>query len=201
MNTGPIAGVAAATRILPAPHRHGEASTMPDPRPTRPPASGSALPLVGWREWVGLPQLEVPQIKAKLDTGARTSSLHAFDLERFERKGRPWVRFNVHAKQRSAKPEIACEAEVLEERRVRSSSGHASLRPVILTPLTIGTLTWPIEITLASRDEMGFRMLLGRQALRGRCLLDPGRSYLIGKRPRKRKRKSVPRSPKGRNPS
>ena len=149
------------------------------------------LPTIGWREWVALPELGVKRIKAKIDTGARTSALHAFALERFERDGAPWVRFEIHPKQRAQTPSIDCEAPILEERKVRSSSGHRSLRPVIRTTLSILGEQHPIEITLASRDAMGFRMLLGREALRGRFQIDPGRSYVGGRPPRKKTRKKT----------
>ncbi|MEX0585567.1 MAG: RimK/LysX family protein, partial [Pirellulales bacterium] len=137
--------------------------------------------MVGWREWVGLPQLGVPAIKAKIDTGARSSSLHAFSVETFRRRGALWVRFQIHPRQRSIAKSIRAEARVLEHRSVRSSSGHLTQRPVIVTPIELLGQTWLIELTLANRDELGFRMLLGREALRQRLLVDPGRSYLAGK--------------------
>jgi hypothetical protein len=132
---------------------------------------------------VGLPGLGVEAIKAKLDTGARTSSLHAFGLERFTRDGASMVRFEVHPAQRSAKGALRVEAPILEERSVRSSSGQEELRPVILTEVALSGRAWPIELTLARRDAMGFRMLLGRQALRRRAVVDPGRSFLAGGAP------------------
>jgi hypothetical protein len=112
---------------------------------------------IGWREWVALPDLGVGRVKAKIDTGARSSALHAFAVERVRRRGKDLVRF------------------------ARSSNGVHAVRPVILTRLELLGDAWPIELTLASRDEMGFRMLLGRQAMRGRFLIDPGRSYMAGK--------------------
>lgn len=146
------------------------------------------LPTIGWREWVGLPDLGIPAIKAKVDSGARSSSLHAFDLEEVERDGCAWVRFTVHPVQRSEKKTIHVEAQILEYRSVRSSSGKASRRPVIITNLELLGSSWPVELTLANRDAMGFRMLLGREAFRGRYLIDAGNSY-YGGRPRKRKKK------------
>lgn len=137
---------------------------------------------LGWREWAALPGLGIEAIKAKLDTGARTSSLHAFDMEHFERDGVPMVRFEVHPEQRSRKERVLVEAEVLEERWVRNSGGVRELRPVIETEVRIGAETWPIELTLTRRDEMGFRMLLGRQAIRRRAVVDPGSSYRAGRR-------------------
>lgn len=142
---------------------------------------------IGWREWVALPDLGVTRIKAKIDTGARSSALHAFDLERFRRRGNHMVRFAIHTLQRSSKRVIIAEAEMMDERIVRSSNGVHALRPVILTRVELLGESWPIELTLASRDEMGFRMLLGRQAVRGRFLIDPGRSYLAGRPPKKPK--------------
>ena len=148
---------------------------------------GPALPVIGWREWVGLPDFGIRHIKVKVDTGARSSSLHAFDLQEFERDGEKWVRFQVHPVQRKKDRTVTVEAKVLEYRSVRSSSGKASMRPVIVTNVTLLGITWPVELTLASRDEMGFRMLLGRTAFRRRFLVDAGRSYCGGK-PKRRKK-------------
>ena len=136
---------------------------------------------MGWREWLVLPDLAIPSIKVKVDTGARTSALHAFDLRRFERDGEPWVRFSVHPLQRDAMTVYHAEAPMLEERWVRSSSGKQTRRPVILTTMVLGEFAWRAELTLVRRDMMGFRMLLGRQALRRRFLVDPGVSYRFGK--------------------
>ena len=143
------------------------------------PSSTSDLSTIGWREWVVLPELGIDRIKVKVDTGARSSSLHAHDLEPFQRRGRDWVRFVVHPQQRSRAGEVQVEAQVLEYRSVRSSNGKASLRPVIITPITLLGQTWPVELTLASRDEMGFRMLLGREAMAGRVLVDPSRTFIL----------------------
>jgi hypothetical protein len=137
--------------------------------------------VVGWREWVALPKLGIAAIKPKIDTGARSSSLHAFNVETFERGGATWVRFDVHPLQRDDKTIVRAEARVLEFRHIRSSSGHQSLRPVIRTDLALGGRRWAVELTLAARDEMGFRMLLGREAMRGRFVVDPARSFLVGK--------------------
>ncbi|GAA4439548.1 ATP-dependent zinc protease [Bremerella cremea] len=138
------------------------------------------LPIIGWREWVQLPQLGIAKIKAKIDTGARSSSLHAFDLKYEQRDGQDWVRFKVHPRQRSSSGPIVAEAAVLEFRKVRSSNGQVTKRPVILTNVDILGGIWQIEITLANRDAMGFRMLLGREAIRGRLLVDSGASFLSG---------------------
>jgi hypothetical protein len=140
--------------------------------------------VIGWREWLALPDLGVPQIKAKVDTGARTSALHAFDLERFRRRGRDMLRFTVHPYQRTIEQMIRCEALLIDERVIRNSGGGEEHRPVIETRAAIGEHCWTIELTLTRRDVMGFRMLLGRQAVRGRTLVNPGRSYLVGKKKR-----------------
>lgn len=146
-----------------------------------------ALPVIGWREWVALPDFGIKHIKVKVDTGARSSSLHAFDLRKFERDGEEWVRFQVHPVQRKKIRTVEVEAQVLEHRSVRSSSGKASMRPVIVTQVRLLGITWPVELTLASRDEMGFRMLLGREAFRRRFLVDAGKSFRAGKPKRKKK--------------
>jgi hypothetical protein len=134
-------------------------------------------PVIGWREWVRLPQLLEPPIKAKIDSGARTSSIHSFGTRRFSERGAPWVEFLLHPVQRQARPEFAAVAPVKDERWVRSSNGEAEKRIVIDTVARLGATDWTIELTLASRDVMGFRMLLGREAIRRRFLIDPGRSF------------------------
>jgi hypothetical protein len=136
---------------------------------------------VGWREWVALPEWRVGAIKAKIDTGARTSALHAFDIEFDERDGVTMARFAIHPWQDSSRDQVMVEAPLLERRRVRSSSGAAKVRPVVVTTVELAGLKVPIEVTLTRRDEMGFRMLIGRQALRRRFVVDPARSYLGGK--------------------
>jgi hypothetical protein len=150
--------------------------------------------IVGWREWIALPELGIAAIKPKIDTGARSSSLHAFNIETFQRDGADWVRFEIHPFQRDTDTTVAAEAKVLELRHVRSSSGHSTLRPVILTTVELAGQRWSVELTLAARDEMGFRMLLGREAVRGRFVVDPGRSYLVSKSPAsKSSKKKTPR--------
>lgn len=139
---------------------------------------------VGWREWVALPEWGVPAIKAKIDTGARTSALHAFDIEGISRDGGRWVRFAIHPWQGSPADMVTVEAPLVERRQVRTSSGAARVRPVVHTVVELAGVAVPIEVTLTRRDEMGFRMLIGRQALRRRFLVDPARSYLGGRPPR-----------------
>ena len=151
------------------------------------PGDAADRPIIGWREWVALPNLGIEWVKAKVDTGARSSSLHAFDLEFRRERGREWVTFSVHPLQRSTRETIRTEAEVIEFRRVTSSSGQSTNRPVIVTEVQLCGESWPIELTLANRDEMGFRMLLGRQSFRGQFLVDSGRSY-YGERPPPRRR-------------
>ncbi len=135
-------------------------------------------PVIGWREWLALPALGISPIKAKVDTGARSSALHAFDVEIFQQGGKEMVRFKVHPLQRDAASTVECVAELFDRRTVRSSAGHASMRPVILAEIELGGEHWTIELTLTRRDSMGFRMLLGRQAIRRRFRVEPGRSYL-----------------------
>ena len=137
--------------------------------------------MIGWREWVGLPEFGIEAIKVKVDTGARSSSLHASNLREFERDGEKWVRFKVHPIQRKRDVTVEIEARIIEYRSVRSSSGKTTIRPVVSTQLKLLGITWQVELTLASRDKMGFRMLLGREAFRGRFLVDAGNSYFGGK--------------------
>lgn len=151
----------------------------------------SKMEIIGWREWVHLPDLGVQWIKAKIDTGARTSSLHAFDLEISKRGRYDYASFTIHPQQRSTGLSLQCRTKIFEYRQVKSSSGHTSLRPVILTTVQLLGLTWPIEITLANRDEMGFRLLLGREAYKNKFLIDPGKSFYSAKKPSSKKKKST----------
>jgi hypothetical protein len=136
---------------------------------------------LGWREWIALPEFDIPHMKVKVDTGAATSSMHAFNLRAFERDGESWVRFEIHPWQRSRLDAVKVETLVVDERKVRPSTGRAQLRPVIVTDVTLGGVTMPLEFTLTRRDAMGFRALIGRQALRRVFVVDPSRSYLGGK--------------------
>jgi hypothetical protein len=133
--------------------------------------------IIGWREWVGLPALGIDRIKAKVDTGARTAALHAWRIERFEREGDAWIRFEVHPVQRDNRDRLSCEARLAGEKIVRNSGGQLENRYVIVTDVTLGDCTWPIEVTLTNRDQMGFRLLLGRASVRGRFVIDPSTSY------------------------
>lgn len=148
-----------------------------------------SLPIVGWREWIGLPQWGVDAIKAKVDTGATTSSLHAFEIERFRKRGHDFVRFQIHPLQRKTRPTLKAEARLVDFRTIRSSSGHETARPVIETEIVLLDQQWTILLTLANRDQMGFRMLLGREAIKGRFLVDAGTSYRDSSRVPARRRK------------
>ena len=164
------------------------------------------LPIIGWREWLSLPDLQVERIKAKIDTGARSSALHAFDISIVEQpiveqpidsqanpsaelssesKVVKIVHFKIHPQQRRSTEVIEAQAPLSDIRTIRSSNGQTQTRPVIQTTICLGDHRWPIELTLTNRDVMGFRMLLGRQAIRRQFLIDSGHSYLQSRRPRK----------------
>ncbi|WDQ18663.1 ATP-dependent zinc protease family protein [Rhodopirellula sp. P2] len=144
------------------------------------------LVVIGWREWVGLPELKVRHVKAKIDTGARSSSLHAFDVDTYFDQDVERVRFSIHPVQQRDDLHIEADVPILERRHIRSSNGNVSERIVIRTPLEILRRRVMVDLTLANRDSMGFRMLVGREAIRNRFLVDCGASFLAGRRKRKR---------------
>ena len=136
---------------------------------------------IGWKEWLSLPALGIRAIKAKIDTGAKTSALHAFRIEPFTKDGDEFVRFWLHPAQKRTDIEVVCESPVVEQRSVRDSGGHMEQRYVISTTAQIGEYCWPIEITLTSREDMQFRMLMGRSAIvDGNYIVDPAKAYLTG---------------------
>ncbi len=136
---------------------------------------------VGWREWVFFPDLGLPNIKAKIDTGARTSCLHAFSVEPFNRQDEEWVRFGIHPHQNDRDYEVFCEARVKDQRIVTDSGGHKEKRYVITTDVSLDGQRWPIEVTLTNRDGMKFRFLLGRTAMEDKIIVNPGASFVLGK--------------------
>lgn len=137
--------------------------------------------MVGWREWIALPGLGIAAVKAKIDTGARTSALHTFSLETFRDKGVKTARFGVHPYQGTTEHVVWCQAPIADERNVRDSGGHREWRYVIVTDLALGEQRWPVELTLTARDTMLFRMLIGRTAMTSICV-DPSASFLAGSR-------------------
>jgi len=143
------------------------------------------LPIIGWREWVAIPDLGIERIKAKVDSGARSSSLHASGIEEFEKDGELYVRFRVHPKQKKPEYSRAAQAKVIDVREVKNSSGSSTMRTVISANIRVLNQVVAVELTLADRSEMGFRMLLGREAFRGRFIVDAGNSFYGGKPKRK----------------
>lgn len=135
--------------------------------------------IIGWREWVALPDIGIPEIKAKIDTGARTSALHAVDQEVFERDGRSWVRFRVPASNKHR--DIPVEALLIDERDIKNTSGIPERRRIIRTTLLLGRHHWRIDVSLANRERMEFDIILGRTAIRSRgVLVHPGKSFVAG---------------------
>ena len=137
--------------------------------------------LIGWKEWCSLPTLDIPAIKAKIDTGAKTSALHAYRIEPFSHNHQPWVRFYLHPIQRNSKISLTCMAPIVDQRFVSSSTGHRELRYVVESKIKIGRKIWTIELTLTNRDKMRFRMLLGRDALKGNAIIDPLTNHKTGR--------------------
>lgn len=135
-------------------------------------------PLIGWREWVSLPELQIPLIKAKVDTGARTSALHAFALKTFELEGKQKISFDIHPFQHNTEVIVTCTADIIDKRCVTDSGGHQEERYVIATDMVIGENCYKIEVTLTERENMLFRMLLGRSALSRRFIVNPARSFI-----------------------
>lgn len=137
--------------------------------------------LIGWREWAAFPDLHIRSIKAKIDTGARTSALHAFQVDTYQEDGKTKVRFALHPRQKSTKKIITCISDLIDTRWVTDSGGHREQRHVILTNLMLGNKCWPIEVTLTCREDMRFRLLLGRSALSDHYHVNSAASYLLGK--------------------
>ncbi len=136
--------------------------------------------LLGWQEWCALPTLQIPAIKAKMDTGAKTAALHASDIEPFQKKGKSLVRFTIHPLTSMQSIQQRCTALVVDKRSITNSGGHKEIRYIIHTTIRLGTLLWEIDISLTNRDPMAFRMLLGRDALKGHSIVDPGRILCQG---------------------
>ncbi len=138
-------------------------------------------PIIGWREWAGLPDFGVEEINAKIDTGAKSSAIHAYRIKEIEIDGEPHAEFFLHPVQRRKKPEIYCRAPIVDKRLIRSSNGQEEERFVIEANLRLGDRLWKADLTLTNRDAMGFRLLIGRDALRKRFMIDPGASYMLGR--------------------
>jgi hypothetical protein len=136
--------------------------------------------IIGWKEWVALPDLGIPPLEAKSDTGAKTSALHAFELEVIEKPEGLFVRFGLHPDRHDTRQAVYCTVPLIDRRMVSDSGGHQELRYVIRSRIWLGTQLWPVELTLTNRENMAYRMLLGREAMRGRLMVDPAKAYLLG---------------------
>lgn len=140
--------------------------------------AGPDRTIIGKEEWLALPDLNLPAIKARIDSGAKTSSLHAFNIRPYEKDGKEWVHFDIHPMQNNRSITKSCTAQVLDQRTVKNTGGQSETRPVIRTMMRLGDVSLPIEVTLTNRDSMGYRMLLGREAMRDGVLVDPSESFL-----------------------
>lgn len=138
--------------------------------------------VIGSDEWCAFTSIKIPAIKARVDSGAKTSSMHAVNIQKFSHNEEQWVRFEVHPLQKNKKITVHCEAPLIDQRVIKSSSGDKEQRPVIRVPLSLGGKSWEVEVTLTNRDSMGYRMLLGREAMSGRVLIDPEGQCLLGDR-------------------
>ena len=147
--------------------------------------------IIGWREWVALPDFDIEKIKAKIDTGARTSALHAHFLEPYDKNGVPWIRFMVHPFQRNLTIDCECHAKVVDYRKVTDSGGHTEHRYVIHSSVKLGDHSFITEFTLTNRETMQFRMLLGRNTLKDHYVVDSGKSFLLKRNVKKIKRNSA----------
>ena len=146
--------------------------------------------IVGWREWVSLPDLGIKSIKAKMDTGAKTSALHTYFIEPINNSERPMVRFGIHPMQKSVKNDTICIADIVDERRIVDSGGHPELRYIIRTSILVGNKKWPVDLSLTNREQMRFRLLIGRAAISEQLIIDPKLSFTLG-RPLKLKRNKL----------
>jgi hypothetical protein len=133
--------------------------------------------IIGWREWASLPEIGIDRIKVKVDTGARNSALHAYNTSLISKNGENWIHFDIHPDQNDETTIRSCMVRLIDRRWVTNSGGARERRFVIETPIRIGDNEWPIIITLTNRDEMGFRMLVGRSAIKGKYMVDPARSF------------------------
>lgn len=142
-----------------------------------------SLPVVGWCEWVELPEFKVEAVKAKVDTGAKTCAIHAYFVEPYEKEGQTWVKFGLHPNQDSLEESVECHAPLADRRKVTDSGGHTEERFVICTKVQVGEQLFEAEMTLTNRDSMRFRMLLGRNALNTRFVVNPAEAFLQGHKP------------------